>query len=116
MACRCAQARACGCKASATFRTRGAGDIQHCVCACAHCRCNDTKWAASAEPIAAWAPHARFSVEGMTCGGCASSVRAAVLAVDGVFGVTVDVAAGTLAVQVRLPHTAPRGRPCTAQP
>jgi len=37
-----------------------------------------------------------YKVEGMTCGHCASTVRAAVGAVPGVTGVEVELAAGTV--------------------
>lgn len=40
----------------------------------------------------------RYKVAGMTCGGCASGVRAAVSALDGVIDVEVDLETGDVIV------------------
>ncbi|NUR24797.1 MAG: heavy-metal-associated domain-containing protein [Kribbellaceae bacterium] len=71
---------------------------------CTDCSCGtDDKQAAEPIQLATEAITATYTVEGMTCGHCASSVTDKVSGLDGVVSVDVDVASGSVTVRSATP-------------
>lgn len=69
---------------------------------CTDCSCSTVN-IETAPPTAEATTATTYSVVGMTCGGCASSVSAGIGKLDGVTSVDVDVATGTVAVRSSTP-------------